>query len=101
MVSKRFTTWGVARKRAAMIGPWCLTVSFTHPHDPYVTRKKYWDLYEDCAHLEPEIADLGYEQQDPHSKRIFDANDWRSFDIQREDIIRSRRAYFCQHFLSG
>jgi len=24
--------------------PWSLTVSFTHPHDPYVTRKKYWDL---------------------------------------------------------
>ena len=74
--------------------PWCLTVSFTHPHDPYVARKKYWDLYEDCSHLEPEIADLGYEQQDPHSKRIFDANDWRNFNITREDIIRSRRAYF-------
>ena len=28
--------------------PWCLTVSFSHPHDPYVARKKYWDLYEDC-----------------------------------------------------
>lgn len=74
--------------------PWCLTVSFTHPHDPYVARKKYWDLYEDCPHLEPEISDLGYDQQDPHSKRIFDANDWRSFDITRDDIIRSRRAYF-------
>ena len=34
--------------------PWCLTVSFTHPHDPYVARKKYWDLYEDCDHLLPE-----------------------------------------------
>ena len=26
--------------------PWCLTASFTHPHDPYVARKKYWDLYD-------------------------------------------------------
>ena len=25
--------------------PFCLTVSFTHPHDPYVARQKYWDLY--------------------------------------------------------
>ena len=25
--------------------PFCLTVSFTHPHDPFVTRQKYWDLY--------------------------------------------------------
>ena len=74
--------------------PWCLTVSFTHPHDPYVTRKKYWDLYEDCDHLMPEVGDLGYDNQDAHSKRIFDANDWRNFDISDEDIRRSRRAYF-------
>lgn len=74
--------------------PWCLTVSFTHPHDPYVARKKYWDLYADCEHLLPEIAAFDYEDQDPHSKRIFDANDWRSFDITEEDIKRSRRAYF-------
>mgnify|MGYP001794149901 CR=1 FL=1 len=74
--------------------PWCLTVSFTHPHDPYVARREFWDLYEDCNHLLPEVSDLGYEAQDPHSKRIFDANDWRSFDIQEEDIRRARRAYF-------
>ena len=37
---------------------------------------------------------MAYEDHDPHSKRIFDANDWRSFDISEEDIIRSRRAYF-------
>ncbi len=74
--------------------PWCLTVSFTHPHDPYVARRKYWDLYEDCEHLLPEVGDLGYENQDKHSKRIFDANDWRSFDITEQDIRRSRQAYF-------
>ncbi|MGR3453384.1 choline-sulfatase [Pseudooceanicola sp.] len=74
--------------------PWCLTVSFTHPHDPYVARKKYWDLYEDCAQLLPKVPAFDYEDQDPHSKRIFDANDWRSFDITEEDIRRSRRAYF-------
>tara|TARA_R110002126_G_scaffold12220_21_gene53417 strand:- start:1976 stop:3454 length:1479 start_codon:yes stop_codon:yes gene_type:complete len=74
--------------------PWCLTVSFTHPHDPYVARQKYWDLYEDCEHLLPEIPAMKYEDHDPHSQRIFDANDWRSFDIQEEDIKKSRRAYF-------
>ena len=74
--------------------PWCLTVSFTHPHDPYVARKKYWDLYEDCEHLMPQVGPIPYEDQDKHSKRIFDANDWRSFDITDEDVRRSRRAYF-------
>ena len=74
--------------------PWCLTVSFTHPHDPYVARKKYWDLYEDCEHLLPEVSALDYDEHDPHARRIFDANDWRSFDISEDDIKRSRRAYF-------
>ncbi|MCI5111160.1 MAG: choline-sulfatase [Marivita sp.] len=74
--------------------PWCLTVSFTHPHDPYVARRKYWDLYEDCDHLLPEIPAMAYEDHDPHAKRIFDANDWRNFDITEDDIRRSRRAYF-------
>ncbi|MEC8629278.1 MAG: choline-sulfatase [Pseudomonadota bacterium] len=74
--------------------PWCLTVSFTHPHDPYVARRKYWDMYEDCEHLHPTVPALPYDEQDPHSKRIFDANNWRDFDITETDIERSRRAYF-------
>ncbi|MEL6293333.1 MAG: choline-sulfatase [Pseudomonadota bacterium] len=74
--------------------PWCLTVSFTHPHDPYVARRKYWDLYEDCEHLMPQTAAIPYDDHDPHSKRIFDANDWRGFDITEDDIRQSRRAYF-------
>ena len=74
--------------------PWCMTVSFTHPHDPYVARKKYWDLYENCEHLLPEISAMDYKNHDAHSKRIFDANDWRNFDITADNIRRSRRAYF-------
>ena len=35
--------------RCADARPWMMTVSFTHPHDPYVARRKYWDLYENCA----------------------------------------------------
>ena len=85
-------TYDLARGKDAR--PWCLTVSFTHPHDPYVARKKYWDLYEDCEHLLPEVPALDYDDHDPHAQRIFDANDWRSFDITEEDIKRSRRAYF-------
>ncbi|MFW8593516.1 choline-sulfatase [Cribrihabitans neustonicus] len=74
--------------------PWALTVSFTHPHDPYVARRKYWDLYEDCEHLLPQVPAMDYEEHDNHSKRIFDANDWRSFDITEDHIKRARRAYF-------
>jgi choline-sulfatase len=28
--------------------PFCLTVSMTHPHDPYTIPKAFWDLYDDA-----------------------------------------------------
>ncbi|WP_077962093.1 choline-sulfatase [Ensifer adhaerens] len=74
--------------------PWCLTVSFTHPHDPYVARKKFWDLYEGCEHLLPEVGMLPDDQQDPHSKRIMHSCDYGNFDLTEDNIRRSRRAYF-------
>lgn len=80
--------------RGADHRPWCMTVSFTHPHDPYVARRKYWDLYEDCAHLDPQVPAFDYDQHDPHSQRIFDANDWRNYTLSDEMVRRARRAYF-------
>ena len=76
------------------VRPWALTVSFTHPHDPYVARRKFWDLYEDCAHLEPAVPAMAYDDHDAHSKRLFDANDWRNYRISDEQVRRARRAYF-------
>ena len=74
--------------------PWCLTVSFTHPHDPYVSRRKYWDLYEDCPALEPQVGFIPAEEQDPHSRRLYLASDYARYDIQPEQVRRSRRGYF-------
>jgi choline-sulfatase len=73
--------------------PFCLTVSFTHPHDPYVMREKYWDLYRDEDIPMPELS-IRYEDQDPHSRRILDSCDWRRFKINEEHIRAARRAYF-------
>jgi choline-sulfatase len=74
--------------------PWCLTVSFTHPHDPYVARREFWDLYEGCAELDPAIAPIAFEDQDPHSRRLMLASDYAGFAISDEDVRRARRAYF-------
>ncbi|WP_096787148.1 choline-sulfatase [Rhodobacter sp. CZR27] len=73
--------------------PWCMTVSFTHPHDPFAARRKYWDLYEDHPMLAPPEP-IPYEAQDPHSRRLMDACDFRAFDLTDEQIRRSRRGYF-------
>ena len=74
--------------------PWCLTVSFSHPHDPYVARRRYWDLYEGCDQLDPPDAAIPYAGQDPHSQRLMDASDWRAFDITPAQVARARQGYF-------
>jgi len=84
--------YDVARGQDAR--PWCLTVSFTHPHDPYVARGKYWDLYADCAELDPKVAPLPYAEQDGHSRRLLDACDHSAFPITPDDVRRARRGYF-------
>jgi choline-sulfatase len=74
--------------------PWCLTVSFTHPHDPYVARRRYWDLYEDSPALAPQIVPIPYDKQDPHSRRLMDACDHSKFKISQKDVRRARQGYF-------
>ncbi len=74
--------------------PFCLTVSFTHPHDPFVTRRKYWDLYPGEKLPNQMVRSIPYDQQDAHSKRLFDMSNRREFDITEQNIIDARRAYF-------
>lgn len=74
--------------------PWCLTVSFTHPHDPYVARRRFWDLYADCPALDPAVPPIPFEEQDPHARRLMLACDQASSEATAEDVRRSRRAYF-------
>jgi choline-sulfatase len=72
-----------------------LTVSFTHPHDPYVARKQYWDLYEDCPELEPRVC-----RRSPMTRWISIRSGsttpmTASASTSREDNVRrSRQAYF-------
>ena len=73
--------------------PWCLTASFTHPHDPFVARKKYWDLYNDAPELDPPPP-VAYDAMDPHSQRLMDACDWRGLDVTPHHIRRARQGYF-------
>tara|TARA_R110002110_G_scaffold123298_1_gene299920 strand:- start:6326 stop:7837 length:1512 start_codon:yes stop_codon:yes gene_type:complete len=74
--------------------PWCLTVSFSHPHDPFVARRKYWDLYEGSPHVAPPDSVVPYDRLDPHSRRLLDSCDRQNFDITPENIARARQGYF-------
>ena len=73
--------------------PFCLTVSFTHPHDPYVIGRRYWDLYADVDIPMPAAA-ISSEEQDPHSRRILESCDFRRFNVGEDHVRAARRAYF-------
>ena len=56
--------------RTADKRPFCLTVSLTHPHDPYAIAHEYWDRYDHATIEPPTVAPIAAEQLDPHSRRM-------------------------------
>jgi choline-sulfatase len=73
--------------------PWLLVVSFTHPHDPYVTRGRYWDLYDDDRIPLPSIG-ADEVALDPHTQRLREVSAMGSVEITERDVRRARRAYY-------
>ena len=73
--------------------PFCLTASFTHPHDPYTARPSQWARYEGIDIPDPATPELPPEARDPHTRRLYDAVDASRFDVTADDVRRARRAY--------
>ncbi|GAP88143.1 putative choline-sulfatase [Rosellinia necatrix] len=73
--------------------PFCLTLSLTHPHDPYTIEEKYWDLYEGVDITLPKVK-IPQEQQDAHSKRLLKVCDLWGQEFSEDQIKRARRAYY-------
>lgn len=73
--------------------PWMLVASFTHPHDPYVTRQTYWDRYEGVEIPLPSVR-AGDVAADPHSLRLQAGAAMADVEITDEHIRRARRAYY-------
>ncbi|KAH8435260.1 putative choline sulfatase [Aspergillus melleus] len=74
--------------------PFCLTVSMTHPHDPYAMTKEFWDLYEDVDIPLPKNPAIPHDQQDPHSQRVLKCIDLLGKEMPDERIKAARRAYY-------
>lgn len=74
--------------------PWALTVSFTHPHDPYVARQRFWDLYAESPALDPAEPAVGFDDLDAHSRRLLVASDHAAFEITDHHVRSARRGYF-------
>ena len=73
--------------------PFCLTVSLTHPHDPYAIPEEYWNMYQDEDIELPKI-DIPKSEQDPHSLRLQDVFAYDEQPITEQQIKNARRAYY-------
>jgi choline-sulfatase len=73
--------------------PFCMTVSFTHPHDPFVARPKHWDLYPDGTIPPPHVSPIPVDQIDAHSRRLYFDNNTPAYAITERMVTDSRRAY--------
>jgi choline-sulfatase len=73
--------------------PWMLTVSFTHPHDPYVMRQRYWDRYDHDAIDLPRVG-AGDVDQDPHSRRLRHVSALDTVEVTEEMVRNARHAYY-------
>lgn len=73
--------------------PFCMTVSMTHPHDPYTIPEQYFDLYQD-ADIPMPVNPIAQADQDAHSQRLLKVIDLWDKPLSQADIRRARRAYF-------
>ena len=79
--------------RTADRRPWMLTVSFTHPHDPYVARRQFWDLYDHDSIPMPTVGPLDPATIDPHSRRLRHVIAADTAEITDDQVRNARHAY--------
>lgn len=72
--------------------PFAMVASFIHPHDPYVARPEWWNLYSDDDVDMPAYVP-STEDQDAFSKRLLDGIEASYIPLTDEELIRARRAY--------
>jgi len=72
--------------------PFAMVASFIHPHDPYVARPEWWNLYSDDEIDMPEFV-LEPEEQDPFARRVMDGIEASYIPLTDEEVRRARRAY--------
>ncbi len=72
--------------------PFAMVASFIHPHDPYVSRPEWWNLYSDDEIDMPAFVPP-LEALDPMSRRLMDGIEASYVPLTEEEVRRARRAY--------
>ena len=74
--------------------PFCLMASFTHPHDPYAARAKFWNQYRDEDIDLPKVPRMSRADLDPHSQRLYDVSAMDDYAVTEADLRAARHGYY-------
>ena len=74
--------------------PFFLTVSFSHPHDPFEATEPFWNLYQEGEIPMPSVARISPENADAHSARLMEMYGADHDILSDHEIRRARHAYF-------
>ncbi len=70
--------------------PFAMVVSFIHPHDPYVARPEWWDLYNASDIDMPETGPA----DDPHTQRLMKGIEADVVAVSDDEVRNARHAYY-------
>lgn len=73
--------------------PFCMVVSFTHPHDPFLVYPEHWNRYEHNAIDMPKVRP-DFDELDAHSQRLLRCFAIDEYEITDEDVRNARHAYY-------
>ncbi|MGI9373807.1 MAG: choline-sulfatase [Hyphomicrobiales bacterium] len=73
--------------------PFCMVASFIHPHDPYVARPEWWNLYK-SDEIDMPTHVLNRDQQDPFSQRLMDGIEASVVEVTDDEVRNARHAYY-------
>ena len=74
--------------------PWMLTVSFTHPHSPFVISEEFWNLYDHEKIPLPTVLPLALEEMDHLSRNLHFCQGRHEFTVTDAHRKNAKHAYY-------
>ena len=74
--------------------PFFLTISFTHPHPPFVAPQEHWDRYRHADIDMPRVPAIAVDKLDPHSRWLYYAHAQNQHDLSEARLRNARHAYY-------
>ena len=86
--------WLYAAAGASDHRPFLLTVSYMHPHDPYLGPRAFWDRYRDSEVDMPTVPPMPLDRRHPADQRLHALYDRGQYVLSTAQVGAARRAYY-------